>query len=447
MSGRSSRGFPEKTLMKVRVLTSLVALALASVTACSGKDVRKGEGNAGSSGTGTGSGGTSMIAVSGGTSGTTNTTGGSSSGGSSASGGSANSGNTKQTAADLRANACNGWTNEPEVLPVVLMLVVDTSASMNERPGRSQSGGTKWEITRDALAATIEGMPASAAVGVLFYPNMDTRGSDVERPIDQCVNINALIPIDLIGDAGSAQRNRIGSALDNVKPAGSTPTHDAYDYALVNGMEVSRLPGNRFMLLITDGAPTLAKGCQGGGRPDTPAPTDPIIDEVRGARLDGVRSFLIGSPGSESVNNTDNRPWMSMAAVLGATARSGCSVNGPQYCHIDLSQDADFKSALNAALARILGLITACTFDVPAKGQNGEPVNPNQINVIYTPGDGSDEQLIGRNDASDCQDGWQMDADGRIVLCPNTCFTAQNDPDGKVELLFGCDSVSTGGVR
>ncbi|HEX5102107.1 MAG TPA: hypothetical protein VFV94_21505, partial [Polyangiaceae bacterium] len=166
------------------MLTSLVALALASVTACSGKDVRKGEGNAGSSGTGTGSGGTSMIAVSGGTSGTTNTTGGSSSGGSSASGGSANSGNTKQTAADLRANACNGWTNEPEVLPVVLMLVVDTSASMNERPGRSQSGGTKWEITREALAATIEGMPASAAVGVLFYPNMDTRGSDVERPID-----------------------------------------------------------------------------------------------------------------------------------------------------------------------------------------------------------------------------------------------------------------------
>src|SRR5690349_11061937 len=106
MSGRYSRGFPEKTLMKVRVLTSLVALALASVTACSGKDVRKGSGNAGSSGTGTGSGGTTMIAVSGGTSGTSNTSGGSSSGGSSASGGSANSGNTKQTAADLRANAC-----------------------------------------------------------------------------------------------------------------------------------------------------------------------------------------------------------------------------------------------------------------------------------------------------------------------------------------------------
>ena len=434
--------------MKVRVLTSLVALALASVTACSGKEPRKGGTNESSGGTATG--GTTMIALSGGSSGTSGSSGSSNANGGSANGGSAASGgtaNVQQTAADLRANACNGWTNEPEVLPVVLMLVVDNSASMNERPNRSQNGGTKWEITRDALATTIEGMPATAAVGVLFYPNMNTSGSDVERPIDQCVNINALIPIDLLGATGSAQRNQIGTALANTRPQGSTPTHDAYDYALVHGMNESRLTGNRFMLLITDGAPTLAKGCQGGGMPDTPAPTDPIIDEVHSARLDGVRSFLIGSPGSESVNNMDNRPWMSLAAVLGATARDGCSVNGPQYCHIDLSQDADFKSALNAALARILGLITSCTFDVPAKGQNGETVNPNQINVIYTPGDGSEEQLIGRNDASDCQDGWQMDADGRIVLCPNTCFTAQNDPDGKVELLFGCDSVNTGGVR
>jgi hypothetical protein len=429
--------------MKVRVLTSLVTLALASVTACSGKEPRTSGTNGGSGGTANGAGGTAMIAVSGGTSGTSNANGGSANGGSAASGG---SGNTKQTAADLRAQACNGWKSEPEVLPVVLMLVVDNSASMNERPGRSQGGGTKWEITRDALASTIDGMPATAAVGVLFYPNMNTSGSDVERPIDQCVNINALIPIDLLGSPGSAQRNSISNGL-TTRPAGSTPTHDAYDYALVHGMNVSRLPGNRFMLLITDGAPTLAKGCQGGGLPDTPAPTDPIIDEVRSARQDGVRSFLIGSPGSESVNNMDNRSWMSMAAVLGATARDGCSVNGPQYCHIDLSQDADFKSALNAALARILGLITSCTFDVPAKGQNGETVNPKQINVIYTPGDGSDEQLIGRNDASDCQDGWQMDADGRVVLCPSTCFTAQNDPDSKVELLFGCDSIDTGDVR
>ena len=133
--------------------------------------------------------------------------------------------------------------------------------------------------------------------------------------------------------------------------------------------------------------------------------------------------------------------------MLGATARSGCSLYGPDYCHIDLSQDADFASALNRALARILGLITSCTFDVPATGRDGQVVQRDQINVIYTPGSGGDEQLIGLDDTSDCQDGWQFDADGRVVLCPNTCAVAQNDPQGTIELLFGCDSVDTGNVR
>lgn len=426
--------------MKASSLISLAVLALA----CGSKDEEAGQASGGKGGTGAGAtGGTTMITVTGGTSGSSGTTGGSSSGGSANGGGT----DTKKTAADLRANACNGWSSEPELLPVVLMLVVDTSASMNDRPNGSRDGGTKWQITSDALGATIDTMPATASVGVLYYPNMNTSGSDVERPLDQCVNINAMIPIATLGDAGSQQRQTIARSLDSTSPKGSTPTHDAYDYAFVHGMQASKLTGNRFMLLITDGAPTLKKGCQGGGGPDDPQPTQPIIDEVLAARQSGVRSFIIGSPGSESVNGVDVRPWMSEAAVLGATARSGCSLFGPDYCHIDLSQDADFASALNAALARILGLITSCTFDVPATGKDGQAVQRDQINVIYTPGNGSDEQLIGRDDSPDCEDGWQFDTDGRVVLCPNTCAVAQNDTQGKIELLFGCDSVDTGDVR
>jgi len=268
--------------MKARVLISLAALTLA----CGSTDDDKGHASGGKGSGATGTGGTTMIAVTGGSSGssgTINASGGSANG-SSASGGTANTGTSGKTAADLRADACIGWNDEPELLPVVLMLVVDNSASMRDRPNRSQNGGSKWEITRDALASTLEGMPASAAVGVLYFPNMNTSGSEVERPIDQCVNINAMIPIDLLADANSGQRSTIATSLANTNPQGSTPTHDAYDYALVNGMQASKLTGNRFMLLITDGAPTLAKGCQGGGMPDTPAPTDPIIEEVLAAR-------------------------------------------------------------------------------------------------------------------------------------------------------------------
>jgi hypothetical protein len=133
--------------------------------------------------------------------------------------------------------------------------------------------------------------------------------------------------------------------------------------------------------------------------------------------------------------------------VDGATAAEGCSLYGPDYCHIDLSQDPDFAGALNRALARILGLITSCTFEVPATGSDGQAVQRDQINVIYTPGNGSEEVLIGHDDSPDCQDGWQFDADGRVVLCPNTCATAQNDTGGTVELLFGCSSVDVEPVK
>lgn len=428
--------------MKATALISLAVLAFA----CGSKDDDdKGAGASGGKNGAGATGGTSMISL----------TGGSSSGGTSgnsASGGSANGSGTitMETAADLRAKACVGSNFEPELLPVVLMLVVDNSASMNERPRNSQS--TKWEVTRTALAQTIDTMPPTAAVGVLYYPNMNTMPNpqdmlDNPRPVTACVNTEAMIPISELGDSGSDQRERISRSLDDTSPKGSTPTHDAYDYALVNGMQASNLTGNRFMLLITDGAPTFKKNCEGGGMPNTPQPTQPIIEEVLSARQDGVRSFIIGSPGSESVNGVDVRSWLSQAAVLGATARSGCSLYGPDFCHIDLSQDADFAGALNAALARILGLITSCTFDVPATGKDGQPVQRDQINVIYTPGRGAEEQLIGRDDSPNCQDGWQFDADGRLVLCPNTCALAQSTSGGSIELLFGCDSVNTGEVK
>lgn len=423
--------------MKASAMVPCVLLALA----CGSKS----EDQPGHDGSGAapGSGGSTMIAVTGGTSGT------GTGGDSSASGGTSGTNGTitMETAEDLRKKACAGWSSEPELLPIVLMLVVDTSASMNERPGGGRGGDTKWTITRDALGSAVDGLPPTAAVGVLYFPNEDTRASDVPRPVSECVNTQAMIPIGLLGDAGSAQRDAIASSLRRTEPAGSTPTHDAYDYALVNGMQASQLTGNRFMLLITDGAPTLGKDCQGGGLPTTPAPTQPIIDEVLAARQDGIRSFIIGSPGSERVNGVDVRPWMSEAAVLGGTAPSGCSLDGPDFCHIDLSQDPDFAGALNAALARILGLLTSCAFEVPATGKDGQPVNRDQINVIYTPGDGSDEVLLGYDAAPGCQDGWQFDDTGRVVLCPHSCFQAQNDPDSQVELLFGCDSVPTGPIK
>jgi hypothetical protein len=423
--------------MKLAALVSLVPVAVLAF-ACGAKDdeeaKRPAVGNGGSVGTG------GSIGVGGSAGGIVIGTGGSDATG--GTGGSAATAGTSgeipmETADTIRGKSCAGWSSEPELLPTVLQLVVDTSFSMTFRTD-STRGRTKWDITQEALYAAVGDMPATAAVGVLYYPGQDTDESMQARDVSECINTNALIPIAPLGDQNAPQRERVLESVEDAEPAGLTPTHNAYDYALENGLRASRETGNRFMLLITDGAPTLEWGCI--GRSQYEAPTQPIIDEIFAARQEGIRTFIIGSPGSEeAVNGGDARPWLSRAAALGGTARGGCTIDGPNYCHIDLSEEADFAVALNAALARILGQIVSCSFEIPP-APSGQTINLSQVNVIYTPSSGASAELVGRNDDPSCTDGWQMDAQGRVTLCENTCNIVRADPGGTVELLFGCDT-------
>jgi hypothetical protein len=247
-----------------------------------------------------------------------------------------------------------------------------------------------------------------------------------------------MIGVDSLTDA---QRTNITDTLTASGPNGSTPTHDAYRYALVNGLVPSTLPGNKFMLLITDGDPTYALNCVGTGNPADPVDTQPIINEIAGASSMGIRTFVIGSPGSETNGGTgeDARPWLSAAAQAGGTAKAGCTTNGPNYCHMDMTQETDFSAALNAGLAAIAGQITSCSYPLPAPPA-GETVDVNAINVMYTDGSGQDV-LVLRASAADCTDGWRYDG-ANIVLCSNTCNQVQTQSLSSLEVLGGCLNIT-----
>ena len=139
-----------------------------------------------------------------------------------------------------------------------------------------------------------------------------------------------MIPIAQLGAQGSGQRDRLDESLDDAQTNGYTPTHDAYKYALENGLQPFESQANKFMLLITDGSPTMALQCigesSGGGGRVQDAPTQPIVDEIARAKAAGVRTFIIGSPGSEESSSGmggDKRPWLSEAAQAGGTASAG----------------------------------------------------------------------------------------------------------------------------
>jgi hypothetical protein len=320
--------------------------------------------------------------------------------------------------------ACVGQEAGTELAPALLELLVDTSLSMNEdAPGSNRS---KWVETRRVLLEGIDLMPTTTSVGVVFYPDVDTNAAT-------CFDGQADVAVEPLGGPRSSQRAQIRQAFQAQNPRGSTPTHDAYRYALDELARVTKV-GQRFLVLITDGTPTYALNCQGSGTPQDPADPTPLIPEAASALGRGMKTFVIGSPGSE-----DARTSLSQMAQAGGTATPGCSHDGrPHYCHFDMTQETDFASALQGALASISGLALSCTYDIPPP-PNGGVLDPGKVNVLFTPPDG-DQQLIGRSPAGTCSDGWQYSSDqSQVLLCGETCDRVRAS-SGRLALEFGCST-------
>jgi len=362
--------------------------------------------------------------------------------------------------------------------------VVDVSLSMNTAPPGGMPGETRWTVTRDALSQAINTLPASVSVGVLYYPNVDgtkTLQSEMALPITECVGTDRLVPIAQLGEADSAQRMAIQTSLEMARTANYTPTHDAYKHALEQSLVPFLAAGNtKFMLLITDGAPTQAEGCIGAPEPpvcetgcdvapatcepgctcaptcqqqgNCPAgclqpsvqdvPTQPIIDSVTAAAGQGIRTFIIGSPGSEvGSDQMDKRPWLSKAAIQGGTPLEGCVEAGPNFCHMDMTQEEDFSTALTEGLAAVVGqVVDTCSFVVPEPPE-GQTLDPDTTDLIAVWGDGSATAFL-RDAVGTCDVGWTFNADQtQIDLCPATCDQLKTSGGASIQLSFGCENI------
>jgi hypothetical protein len=408
----------------------LVSVSLASLMlACSSDDGDDGSGVGASASAGTGP----VVNLTGGANGIGNSDGGTRP-------------LTDEQITQIQMGACAGWRTEGEPLPAVLMLVVDVSGSMNESPdsnGNDQNCGpdpqceSKWEITRDALSDAIGTLPASSSVGVLYYPNGDSPENDTPTDVDACVNVDEMVPIGLLGPDGSMHRDDVLQSLDDANTGNYTPTHDAYTYGFENALRPYATSSPKFMLLITDGAPTMSLGCVRGAETQD-MPTAPIIATVAAAAAEGIKTFIIGSPGSEQsaeMGGGDMRPWLSEAAMQGGTAIPGCSNAGPNYCHMDMTQSADFAAALREGLGSVAQQIATCTYAIPTPS-NGMVIDTGAVNLIVHSSTGS--VLVLPDGQGGCTEGWTFNTDGSVQLCDATCAAVQADASARVELLFGC---------
>lgn len=96
------------------------------------------------------------------------------------------------------------------------------------------------------------------------------------------------------------------------------------------------------------------------------------------------------------------------------------------------------------ATSVVQGSQISCDYAIPAP--DGGMIDPAKVNVQYTASGGMQQPILNVPSAAGCgqSGGWYYDAPQnptKITLCPTTCTAIQSNPGGKVDVLFGCETI------
>ncbi len=350
---------------------------------------------------------------------------------------------------------CGGEDVEAAPVETQMLLVVDTSESMDGTPSGFDS--SKWETLVTSLKSALPKVEDRIGMGLKMFPSGDTDA-------DVC-SVETGIEVDI--ELGS---DNVGSILSTVDAAsrdgnsqGDTPTavalSDALDYFSDGGGK--DLSGNRFVLLATDGGPN----CNDNPAVDCTCDADPTSDKDCGVRdkctvnidpdevssscsLDGdwgsccgsdqqtlclddagtldavkaladagIKTIVVGMPGSEAYTGV-----LDTLAEAGGVAAEGDT----KYYKVE---DPD---GLTETLESItLNLIKTCEIEVAEP-----PADALEVNVYL------DGEVIFKDD----EDGWiypgEEDDDFTVVeLVGPTCEQVQKEGVEKISVKYGCDTI------
>lgn len=333
--------------------------------------------------------------------------------------------------------ACASQTSETQRAPMNLLILLDRSGSMGERPGGGSSSPTKWESARSAVLRLIDGLDAEARVGLTFFPARSNADSESGYT-------TPAVAIAPLGPPGSAQRENLRNTLMATSPTGATPMACAEMGSVQHYQSMFAMDGTRNIVLITDGVPT--DECSGSTEdclsyfPDTAA-VSACFD--RQSEMSKLRVLATASRGASStppirtyaIGTTDaDERFLSQVAVNGGTPRAaGCESSNS--CHYSLGSST-FEMDLNRALDDIRGRAATCEFRIMI---DPTMADPGLVNVRFTPSGGT-ERIVPRDTSH--TDGWDYSPDMRsIILYGPVCDQVRADSGGRVVILYGCPTI------
>jgi hypothetical protein len=200
-------------------------------------------------------------------------------------------------------------------------------------------------------------------------------------------------------------------------PNGGTPTFPALDGAIQYAYSHSTTVGRKtIVVLATDGDPN-----------DCTSNVQNVSDVAAAgfANTPSIQTFVIGIGDIANLNQIAQAGGTGQAIIVN-TATAG----------------QDFLNAMN----QIRGRALTCTFTMPTP-DNGETVNPSEVNVYYTPPGGTTEVIYGVASEAQCDPavgGWYYDDPANpteIRACPTSCDRLTS-VRGQVDLELGCTTLN-----
>jgi hypothetical protein len=322
-------------------------------------------------------------------------------------------------------SACARQVADTQRAPMNLLFVLDRSGSMADNG--------KWTALVDAMHHLVDTLSRTAPetrVGITFFPagsNPDTEDG-YRMPA---------VPVQPL----SSNRAVVDGVLNATSPDGNTPMACAIvgsegDMGYLPGLDVN---GSRNVILITDGDPTeecSGHMCDPFDVFNYPAcATAASMDAQIRIQATASRGFMLSPPIRTYVVATPeaNAAFLSTVAINGGTRRMpGCEASNT--CHYSLGSST-FEADLNAALDEIRGRAATCEFRITADTTGADP---NFVNVLFTPSEGAEPELIHRDTTR--MNGWDWSDDMQSVqLYGDACNQVlTNTTGGQVQVLFGC---------
>jgi hypothetical protein len=310
-------------------------------------------------------------------------------------------------------------------------------------------GTTKWEAITQALTTVLNESVdnPNLSMGLAMFPEKNT---DPLCQEEDCCQMSSDVYVNVATAAFSVPD--IVAELEDTSPGGLTPTSAALDQAL-SYYAGTVLPGDKYVLLATDGGPNcnealgcdasectsnLDDQCSGGGNCCETSPlwcVDHAATEAKIAELaaSDVKTIVVGIPGTE-----DYAQWLDAFAEAGkATAPEG---NNRSY--YEVSADGGVGTLTETFREITVNLVRSCRIQLR---ETPPSFSIDLVNVAIdckvVPGGMSEPPDQGAAGAGQAPGGnWYVDTSTEpptIEVLGSYCQQIENGVD-RVDIVIGC---------